>query len=238
MTKGAVREHYYKNIASHPRAGVAVIFDLSGFSKFFNMPDLQSYIPRYLNFIFEVVESAFTGGPTKWSEAPLLPLPILPAHRKFLGDGALYLFVDEEEKFNSGKFLINLSNRLWSIQDKFDDITKQCYEFMPVKALPKKIKFGLSKGSVYELQAADGGQSEYIGVCVNLAARLQKYCDGLNFIASARLDFGPGTLKRHSYMKVVAKELKGFEEEILIVDSDEFDKLESSLRERLFEVLP
>jgi hypothetical protein len=71
-------------------------------------------------------------------------------------------------------------------------------------------------------------------VCINLASRLQKYCAGLNFIASARLNMPSSILQKHNYMKVVATNIKGFPKEIVIVDRSEYAKLDPKVRQDLF----
>jgi hypothetical protein len=42
--------------ADRPVLGVALIFDIAGFTNFFNKPDLQYYITTYINHVIECVE--------------------------------------------------------------------------------------------------------------------------------------------------------------------------------------
>lgn len=37
--------------ASYPRNAVALLYDLEGFSRFFNQPDVQDYVPTFLNHV-------------------------------------------------------------------------------------------------------------------------------------------------------------------------------------------
>ena len=43
----------FKPTASLPEKALIMLFDLQGFSKFFNQPDVNDYVPKYLNVIFE-----------------------------------------------------------------------------------------------------------------------------------------------------------------------------------------
>ena len=78
----------FKPKAGRATNGIAVIFDLEGFSRFFNQPDIHDYIPKYLNHVFNAVESALFGGKCYWYEdldnKIFKPLDILPVHRKFV----------------------------------------------------------------------------------------------------------------------------------------------------------
>jgi len=238
MPKSIYRAKAFKSRASHPLNGLSVIFDLGGFSKFFNQPDVHSYIPSYLNHITKCIETAFFGGKQFWlldGSDDLPPLNPLPIHRKFLGDGALYIWTPSKtsEEFSTN-FLGYLSNRLWNLQKELPQINKACADQIPVFELPKAIRFGISRGTIYELTIEGSKVKEYIGICINLAARLQKYCSGLNFIASARVGLPSKSLTKHGYIKVLATKIKGFPNEIVIVDKDEYQSLPKNITKDLF----
>jgi hypothetical protein len=44
-------------------------------------------------------------------------------------------------------------------------------------------------------------------------------------------------LEEHGYIKVVAKQIKGFPREIVIVDKDEFDGLSAEIKQQYFDLL-
>jgi hypothetical protein len=94
--------------------------------------------------------------------------------------------------------------------------------------------FRRGSGSVYELQTQDSAASEYIGFSINLASRLQKYCPELGFIASARLMLSDREIARHGFIKVVATQLRGFPDEIVLIDRVEYEALSEDIRNRLF----
>lgn len=224
--------------AGRPKHAIVMIYDIAGFSKFFNQPDAQEYVPRFSNRISEAISVAIFGGKEFWEKEgaeELIPL-LSPVHEKFLGDGALYIWLPphNETDFSSG-FVAYLCNRLWNIQNNFDTLRKKCSEDIPVFDLPQGIRFGLARGTVYELINSKTRAREYIGVCINLASRLQKYCSDLAFMASARMRISDQTLKKFGYIKVVATKLKGFPKEIVIVDKSEYNELAPEIRQGLFE---
>jgi class 3 adenylate cyclase len=218
------------------------VFDVSGFTNSFNKPDIQDYITDYINQIIDCVELCIWAGEAFWIEEgndarELDSMVIKPAMRKFLSDGMLYVWEDDEEKsLSKDDVKINLLNALWNIQIRMGKINSKIRDYMPVADLPKAIKFGLAQGSIYKLTENDGS-IDYIGPCINLASRLVKYCPDLNFIASSRLKIDKKFIKKYGYIKVVAKALRSFDEEIVIVEKSDYEGLDSNERERLFEDL-
>lgn len=222
--------------ADRPTTGLALVFDISGFTNFFNKPDLQSYITKYINEIIECVETTIYGGFDYWTDTPeeLPPLPLKPSLRKFLGDGMLYIWEDSDNKISGDPyFKLELLNRLWNLQRYFQTVNEKLYDDIPIGDLPKTIKIGIAQGTVYRLIEEDGSQ-DFIGPCINLASRLVKYCPEINFICSARLDISKKDLDQEGYCKIIALELKSFENEIVIVDKNDYQKLIEEDRDRLF----
>ena len=131
--------------------------------------------------------------------------------------------------------IITLCNRLWELQNNFSVLLQKCSDDIPVFELPKGIRFGLARGTVYELTNRKTREREYIGFCINLASRLQKYCPDLTFTASARVGIPETTLEKDSYIKVVATKLRGFPKEIIILDKSDYNKLTPEVKQDLFE---
>jgi class 3 adenylate cyclase len=222
--------------ASYPRNAVALLYDLEGFSRFFNQPDVQDYVPAFLNQVSAAVGINLFGGEAYWAyNATIDPLEIEVAHEKFTGDGALYILLPPggASDFPTGT-LQHLCNRLWTLKNRFDAVVSRALETVPVVEVPRKVRFGLSRGSVYELQVQGSTASEYIGFSINLASRLQKYCPELGFIASARLMLSNREIADHGFVKVVATELRGFTDEIVLIDRMEYEALSEDIRKRLF----
>lgn len=223
--------------AEAPKLGLALIFDLSGFSNFFNKPDLHFYITKYINHIIESVEICLYGGEHYWLPKiqSTTPLSIKPSMRKFLGDGILYVWEnDANNTIGNDDFKQSLLNGLWNLQTNFSQVNKKLFEEIPTADLPKSIKFGIAQGTVYKLIEEDGSL-DYIGPCINLAARLVKYCSEINFICSARVDLDKKLIGKHGYFKIIAKELKSFENEIVIIDQNDYKRISAADKKRLFE---
>lgn len=215
---------------------IALIFDLEGFSKFTNQPDIQDYVLVYLNHIFDAISVCFHGGEAywlDWADQNIQPLSLSPFYEKFLGDGALYLWNIHSEK-DLFPFLTNLLNRLWNLKKYFSVINKKCSDYVPIAERPQRIRFGLARGIVHEIRKKNTNEKEYIGFCINLASRLQSYCHHLGFIASSRIKVPEELLSKHDYMKIIATEIKGFDDEEVIVDKDEFYSLPTKIKNEKF----
>lgn len=225
----------FKTQASIAKDALVLIFDLEGFSRFFSQPDVQEYVTKYLNRVFDTVSSCIFGGKIFWSKNDISPF-LTPTHVKFLGDGALYIWsFNRGEKEKKKQSILYFINRLWNIKNDFGKLVDTCSEDVPVVDLPRKIRFGLASGSVHKIYYKYSARTEYIGYCINLASRLQGYCRDLGFIASARIGFRERDITKHGYIKVVAKKLDGFPREVVLVDKDEFDDLPSKLSKELFD---
>ena len=167
-----------------------------------------------------------------------MPLLAAPDHQKFLGDGALFLWRVGPGKSLAVPGIALLLNRLWNLKNGFGKVVKASLDVVPVTDLPRAIRFGIARGTVYELTRKDTGATEYIGYCINLASRLQGYCKEVGFIASARVGLSRDVLTKHGYMRVVAKKLRGFPKEIVIVDKSEYKGLPDAVRKELFDPAP
>ena len=221
------------------KKAIALIFDLEGFSAFYNQPDIQDYILHYLNQVFDSLSVCIYGGEAywlDWADPNLQPLLLSPIHEKFLGDGALYLWESDDEKNMFPEvFITNLINRLWNLKKYFSKLNEKCADLVPVAERPKRIRFGMARGNVYEILRKKGEEKEYIGFCINLASRLQSYCPELGFIASARIGLTKDTLQTHGYIKVIAKNIKGFPREEVVVEKEEYKLLSSEIVNAKFE---
>ena len=227
----------FRPMASPPQSAVVLTFDLEGFSRFYSHPDVQDYVTKYLNRILGCLSVCIHGGWAYWLEGgtQMSPLPA-PVHQKFLGDGAMYLWTVPEKHEQAPRVdMVVLLNRLWNLKNNFDQVVRACADDVPVVDLPRRIRFGLAAGSVYELSYEKGEATEYIGYCINLASRLERYCKDLGFIASARLGIPEKELDEHGYVKVIAKKLYGFPKEMVVVERKEFNQLNPGVRDDLFD---
>ena len=226
----------FKETASYPEQALVLMFDLEEFSKFFSQPDVHTYVPKYLNHILECMEIIIAGGKAYWHEDEkeiYKPMPE-PIHTKYLGDGMLYIW-----RYNdfSKEQLIRFVNRLWNLKISFDEVLVKCSEDVPVIDIPKKIRFGVSAGSIYKLTYKNSRKEEYIGYSINLASRLQNYCKELGFIFSRRVNLTKKDADQADYLEVVATKMRGFPNEIVYVDKTEYEELNPEIKKELFEEL-
>lgn len=230
----------FRDQAGMAREAFVLVFDLEGFSNFFSQPDVQEYVSRYLNRIFDAVSRNIYGGIYYWGDDnekdKTLSSFLEPTHVKFLGDGALYIWTfkkGERDRYRTD--ILYFINRCWNLKNSFLKIVERCSEDVPVADLPRRIRFGFASGSVNKLTYRYSDRTEYIGYCINLASRLQSYCRELGFIASARIRFSNKIIQEHNYHKVWVKKLLGFPKEQVIVDKQEYEKLSASTKKELFE---
>jgi len=229
----------FKSVASPPFNSISLLFDLENFSGFFSQPDVHDYISKYLNLVIDAVSLTFEGGELYWDRdekgdaiiAAALPRPI---HTKFLGDGVLYIWRYDEF---TQKQIIDLVDRVWCLKNSFSVLCEKASLFLPVTAFPKRIRFGIAAGTVYQLSCQNETANEYIGYSINLVSRLQSYSRDICFIVSGRLNIPEKTISKHGYKKCLAKKIRGFPNEIVIVDSHDYNNMDEKTRSGLFDEL-
>lgn len=58
----------FKPTASYPEQAIVLVFDLEGFSKFFSQPDVQEYVPKFINIILQTMNVILNGGKSFWDD--------------------------------------------------------------------------------------------------------------------------------------------------------------------------
>ena len=226
----------FKSAPSLPEQAIVLIFDLEGFSKFFSHPDISEYVPKFLNLIIQEIDATIKGESPCWAvdidEEPMY-IPKLPEviHSKFLGDGCLYIW-----RYNdfTEQQRLDLISTFWLLKLKYKRILKKASEEIPFTDIPKNIRFGISAGTIYNLSYENAESEEYIGYSINLASRLQSYCRDIGFVVSGRLNIKSADLVQGQFIKVVASKIKGFPEEMVIIDEREYEDLDENLKAELF----
>ena len=227
----------FKLSTSRPQHALVLVYDLAGFSQFFSQPDVQDYVPRFLNYVSDALTIVFNGGEPYWEDSPNEDPPLLaPIHQKFLGDGALFLWSPDGggTQFDP-QFLSDLLLRLWWLKTRFSRVVEQAKEDVPIADLPSQIRFGLARGTVYRLGRQNSMKEEYIGYPINLASRLQNYCPDLGMLISARVGIPAEDREINHWAPVIASNLRGFPRELVLVDQGEFDRLPTNTRDGLFD---
>ncbi len=199
---------------------LAAIFDLEGFTEFCAQIDPQLVVPEFLSnsltWLFESISTRFTEKETEdvvrlWSSLPFLG--------KFTGDGVLFLW---DTDFSGG--LTGIGNAAMNLKNICDDYSNY---FQPQLAksfskTPKRLRVGIARGQV--LSIGDG--NDFVGPCINMAARLQKLYS-LSFAVSRR-GFDPVECFPTKRKLLVLKKLpiRGFsEDEPILLLRKEYDAL-------------
>lgn len=212
---------------------IAVIFDLEGFTHFTRQIDPQLTIPDYItdfyNWLFRNLRQNIIvdGKPGKlWAE--------MPFYSKFLGDGVLFLWRIDHWKISKAakgkdKELLHehLQTFICNIVSTLDDICRDYSQFYQ-KALhrytdpPTRLRCGIARGNVFPI----GGGNDYIGPCINLASRLQKF-HGLSFAFSHRgIDSKRFHKTYRDYFEVRQADIRGIgNNELIGIRKEEFEKL-------------
>ncbi len=199
---------------------ISAIFDLQGFTNFCKQiePELSvpAFLSAFLDWMFDSIKEE-----TKESaqDGAVLMYHDLPFYAKFLGDGLLLVW---SAKGMGAVAQHNLIISLHRICEKYRKV------FLPkmrkkVVEPPDRLRCGIAKGTV--LSVGDG--NDFVGSCINLAARLQKL-PGLTFSFAARgfdpeSRWEPDTLKNWT-LKIAS--IRGIgENELVYVRTAEYSKL-------------
>lgn len=207
--------------------GIALVFDVEGFVTFFNQPWAKSSVPQYLDLVFSAITTELFGGTRFWGDMDRVKPFIRPVHQKYLGDGMLYIWTPPSGQGGfTADFVGELVKRLKKFGDEFPVISKACKGSIPQTFdLPKRIRFGLAGSLMYELSRKDSGEKEYVGVCINLASRLQGYCQGLGLLVSGSLKIPEEVMEELDLTPVIATQIKGFADEPVVVSRCEYEEL-------------
>jgi hypothetical protein len=202
------------------------IFDLEGFTSFFNQPDphivIPEYLSRFISWLFKEISNEIkydeeNGIILLWGE--------LPFYAKFMGDGIIFIW-----KTNSIPEIGNIIIALDMICQKYIN------NFLPnirthfVKP-PLRLRCGISRGQIISI----GNGEDYVGPCINISSRLQKI-HSLTFAFSRRgIDINDAMSQERQKDYILKKiNIRGIGDEIIYVGKKEFELL-SPEEQSLFE---
>jgi class 3 adenylate cyclase len=200
---------------------ICAVFDLAGFTDFCRQIDPHLAVPEFtgafLDWLFAEIRSAsiedkVAGGATLWA-----PLPFFA---KFMGDGVMFLWDSAHAGSPSG--ITNIPACLSTICARYAS------EFLPtirrrVVQPPLALRCGVARGQIYSI----GDGNDFVGPCINVAARLQKINRGLTFCFSRRgFDANKYTAPTRALYVLKAVPVRGIgERELVYVLAKEFDAL-------------
>lgn len=217
----------------HKLDAIAAIFDLQGFTSFFDVRDPQTTVPdfidQFLSWLFRELKEQFT---KELCRDKVLLWGYLPMFAKFMGDGVLLLWrIRQDERHGGAPAIGNIVVRLHRISKAYQDI------FLPKIANdfadpPKTLRCGGAFGQVVSV----GNGSDYIGACINVASRLQKV--GALSFAFSRKGCNPTKCFQNEWRrKFTTKKIRirGMnKEELILVEKTEFGTLPRRMKRELF----
>jgi len=163
---------------SVPVPALAAVFDLEGFTTFCTQIEPHLSVPAYLGKFIpwllarikkETIQGEAPEGVHLWH-----PLPFFT---KFMGDGLIVLW---ETQSMGPTELENLIVSLHTICTQYErDLYAELKSI--VVDPPKKLRCGVARGTVFSV----GDQADYVGSCINMAARIQKL-PGVQFTFNRR----------------------------------------------------
>lgn len=150
--------------------GLAVILDLKDFTGFCDQRDPQHEVPRFLDRFLKwlfgrIREELFDGD----DGADVILWSHLPIFGKFLGDGILLLW---DATSISPEARRNLVQAFDIICSDYTTVFLKKTKGLFTKP-PSKLRCGIAQGQVTSI--ANG--NDYVGLCINIASRLQKLAD-------------------------------------------------------------
>lgn len=157
---------------------MAAVFDLEGFTNFCKQTDphlsVPVYLSRFLDWLIhqlkvESIAKNYREGARLWH-----PLPLF---LKFMGDGLLVLWNCE----SMSKIAIrNVVISLFKICTRYESELLSELNRLVVDP-PQLLRCGVARGTVFSV----GTGEDYVGPCINMAARLQKL-SGVSFAYNLR----------------------------------------------------
>jgi hypothetical protein len=220
-------------IESTPTDSIAAVFDLAGFTNFCKQIEPHLSVPIFLNnfldWLFDEIKSQLRNEEDGDNVKLWCPLPF---YTKFMGDGLLVLWdvssISEANRLNIIVACLNICKQYK--KDFYPRLRKI------VSEPPTILRCGLARGTVLSV----GNGSDYVGSCINMAARLQKI-NGATFAFNRRginLERDTAVVKRIKASLVIAEvDVRGIgEHELVAILKTEYNEL-SDESKALFKVL-
>lgn len=151
---------------SSPVGAIAAVFDLGGFTRFCNQVDPDLAVPvfmsEFLSWLLTQIRNESMRSETPKALRLWFPLPFFV---KYLGDGILVLWKSHEILKPHLYNMVVGTNAICRRYEKFVRTINKTVGYVPTQ-----FRCGLARGSVYSV----GQGKDYVGSCINIAARLQK----------------------------------------------------------------
>jgi class 3 adenylate cyclase len=205
---------------------LAVVVDLKDFTAFCDQRDPHLVVPRFiksfLEWLFEKLQAELL---IEEAGNEVVLLSHLPFFGKFLGDGVLLLW-DVTDMHGEAK-----RNIVYS----FDIICSDYQvEFMPsikktASNAPPKLRCGIAQGQVTSI----AGGRDFVGLCINIASRLQKLGDGAFCFAFTQKGLEPESENWYENFRLIRIPVRGISnDELVYVLKTEFRELPKDVKSK------
>lgn len=204
---------------STPTSVVCAIIDLEGFTRFCSQMDpslcIPAFLSDYLGWFYKSIKDLSVHEKTANGSKMYLRLPF---YTKFLGDGLLILWdADNMSEAALDNVIIIMESICRGYSSDLLPILENKFSYVP-----RRLRCGIARGIVYSV----GNGEDYVGPCINLAARLQKH-DGHTFAFCSR-GFPLKTKEIEGIYTRIKTAIRGIgEEEIVYVRKSERPNLEN-----------
>ena len=214
---------------------IAAVFDLAGFTSFCSQVDphlsLPKFVKEFLNWLFREIKTElkmkeYKDGVGLYSE--------LPIFAKFMGDGVLFLW---DATHMHIVLICNVALALREVAKRYHSnfVPKMRKRF---SNYPERLRCGVALGRVSLVGEGEGEEEDYVGPCINIASRLQKYTDIEFCLWQKGIDIKKGMLqdvvKEYTVKSV---EVRGVgQKELVIVSKSDLAEL-SAVERRLFKAV-
>lgn len=200
---------------------LVAIFDLQGFTNFFNQTDphivIPEYLSKFLSWLFNQISLIVK---IEEQDDQVIIRGNLPFFAKFLGDGLLFIW--DSDQILGKKGIGNIIVALRIICNRYIN------NFLPeinrcVSKAPKILRCGIARGQIISI----GNGQDFVGPCINIASRLQKL--GKISFAFHRKGFDieegmrPAAKDRFILKRIPIAGIG--EDELVYIPKDEFGKL-------------
>ncbi len=231
------------NVPSESVESVACFFDLQGFTNFTNQDSPELILPTFMNeFITWIFSKYKELNIEKTEDGKVFLYAPFPFIAKFMGDGMLLIWninMDSIKNYKIEKWEEELNGDIGNLISILLDVTKAYSEELYPKlsnrftGIPPILRCGISRGTIFSI----GNGSDFVGPCLNKAARLQKL-SSLSFAISAKGINDNKWFNEKLRAKLIVKKvtLRGIGDEIVFVLKDEFNKLSSEAKREFFEL--
>jgi|ERR1043166_4425214 class 3 adenylate cyclase len=178
--------------AAEATDAIAAVFDLEGFTNFCKQIEPHLSVPKYLDaFLTWLMQELREGVRDTEHGADVVLWTHLPFFVKFLGDGLLVLWdCKDMPNIPQRNVIVECAQICFNYKATFTPTLKT-----KMVDPPTALRCGVARGTVFSV----GAGQDYVGSCINMAARLQKL-PGITFVLTVAVLTSTILVARSSFL--------------------------------------